>query len=77
MIASRVVRSGAVIGVIGAGLRAAGSFASKLIVSDDIRNWLCVAIDTGLAVGLLSIYVARRHGMRAAGTIGFFWRLAV
>jgi hypothetical protein len=25
-----------------------------------------------LAVGLLSIYVARRHGMRAAGTIGSF-----
>ena len=72
MIASRVVRTGAVIGVIGGGLRAAGSFASRLVVSDDILTWLYVAIDIGLAVGLLSIYVARRHGMRAAGTVGSF-----
>jgi hypothetical protein len=75
MIASRVVRTGAVIGVIGGGLRAAGSFASRLVVSDDMRTWLYVAIDIGLAVGLLSIYVARRHGMRAAGTIGSFLAL--
>src|SRR5262249_57611268 len=75
MIASRVVRTGAVIGVIGGGLRAAGSFASRLIVSDDMRTWLYVAIDIGLVVGLLSIYVARRHSMRAAGTIGSFLAL--
>ena len=75
MIASRVVRTGAVIGVIGGGLRAAGSFASRLIVSDDMRTWLYVAIDIGLAVGLLRIYVAWRHGMRAAGTIGCFLAL--
>jgi len=75
MIASRVVRTGAVIGVIGGGLRAAGSFAATLIVSDDMRTWLYVTIDIALAVGLLSIYVARRHGMRAAGTIGSFLAL--
>jgi hypothetical protein len=75
MIARRVVRTGAVIGVIGGGLRAAGSFASRLVVSDDMRTWLYVAIDIGLAVGLLSIYVARRHGMRASGTIGSFLAL--
>jgi len=75
MIASRVVRTGAVIGVIG-GLRAAGSFASRLIVPDDMRTWLYVAIDIALAVGLLSIYVGRRHGMRASGTIGSFLALA-
>jgi len=75
MIASRVVRTGAVIGVIGGGLRAAGSFASRLIVSDAMRTWLYVATDIGLTVGLLSIYIARRHGMRAAGTIGSFLAL--
>ena len=75
MSASRVVRTGAVIGVIGGGLRAAGSFAPKFIVSDDMRTWLYVAIDIGLAVGLVSIYVTRRHGMRTAGTIGFFLAL--
>jgi hypothetical protein len=37
-----------------------------------MRTALYLAIDIGLAVGLLSIYVARRHGMRAAGTIGSF-----
>jgi hypothetical protein len=75
MIASRVLRTGAVIGVIGGGLRAAGSFASRLIVSDAMRTWLYVATDIGLTVGLSSIYVARRHGMRAAGTIGSFLAL--
>jgi hypothetical protein len=75
MIASRVVRTGVAIGVVGGGLRAAGSFAPSLIVSDDMRTWLYIAIDLGLAVGLLSIYVAQRHGMRAAGTIGSFLAL--
>jgi hypothetical protein len=42
-----------------------------------MRTWLYVAIDIGLAVGLLSIYVARRHGMRAAGTIGSFLALVI
>lgn len=74
-IASRVVRIGTVIGVAGGGLRAAGSFAPALIASDDVRTWLYVAIDISLAVGLLSIYITRRHRMRAAGTIGSFLAL--
>jgi hypothetical protein len=60
---------------LAAGYAAAGSFASTLIVSDAMRTWLYVAIDIALAVGLLSIYVARRHGMRAPGTIGSFLAL--
>jgi hypothetical protein len=75
MIASRVVRTGVVIGVIGGGLRVAGSFAPTLIVSDVMRTRLYVAVDIGLAIGLLSIFVARRHGMRAPGIIGSFLAL--
>lgn len=74
-VATRLVRIGAVIGVTGGGLRAAGSFAPALIASDDVRTWLYVAIDVGLAAGLLSIYVTRRHRIRVAGTIGSFLAL--
>jgi hypothetical protein len=72
MTAARLVRAGAVLGVIGGVVRAAGSFAPMLIASDDVRTWLYVAIDACLAAGLLSIYVPRRHHMRAGGTVGFF-----
>lgn len=75
MIASRVVRTGAAVGVIGGGLRTAGSFAPLLIRSDDARTLLYVAIDICLAVGLTSLYIPRRHGMRVAGTVGFLLAL--
>lgn len=75
MTADRVVRTGAVLGVIGGVVRAAGSFAPMLIASDDARTWLYVAIDACLAAGLLSIYVPRRHRMRAGGAVGFFLAL--
>ena len=75
MIATRVIRTGALIGVIGGGLRAAASFAPVLIVSDELQTWLYVAVDLGLAVGLLSVYVARHRGLRTAGTIGCFLAL--
>jgi hypothetical protein len=45
------------------------------IASDDARTRLYVAIDICLAVGLLSLYVLRRRGMGAAGTIGSFLAL--
>jgi len=75
MSADKVVRAGAVLGVIGGVVRAAGSFAPMLIASDDARTWLYVGIDVCLAAGLLSIYVPRRHRMRAGGAIGFFLAL--
>ena len=75
MIADRVVRAGAVLGVIGGALRAAASFAPSLVTSDDARTGLYVVVDTCLAAGLLSIYVPRRHRMRAGGVIGFFLAL--
>ena len=75
MTADKVVRAGAVLGVIGGVVRAAGSFAPLLIASDDARTWLYVAIDVCLAAGLLSIYVPRRHRMRAGGPVGFFLAL--
>ena len=75
MSASGGIRTGAVIGTVGGALRAAGSFAPRLIASDDARTWLYVAIDICLAVGLLSLYLPQRHGMRAAGTLGSFLAL--
>ena len=72
--AGRVVRAGAVLGVVGGGLRAAGSFA-PVIASDHARTWLYVTIDLCLTAGLLSIYLQRRHRMRAAGLIGFLLAL--
>lgn len=75
MSASRAVRTGAVIGTVGGALRAAASFAPSLIASDDARTWLYIGIDTCLALGLLSLYLARRHRMRAAGTAGSFLAL--
>jgi len=71
----RVVRAGAVLGVIGGGLRAVGSFAPGLIASDAARTGLYIVIDTCLAAGLLSVYVPRRHRTRAGGAIGFFLAL--
>ena len=70
-----VVRAGAVLGVIGGGLRAAGSFAPWLIASDDARPGLYFVIDACLAAGLLSSYVPRRHRMRTGGVVGFFLAL--
>jgi hypothetical protein len=75
MTADRAVRAGAVLGVIGGVVRAASSFAPMLIASDDVRTWLYGAIDACLAAGLLSIYVPRRHRMRAGGSVGFFLAL--
>jgi hypothetical protein len=75
MSASRGIRMGAVIGTVGGVLRAAASFAPRLIASDDARTWLYVGIDICLALGLLSLYLARRHSMRAAGTLGAFLAL--
>jgi hypothetical protein len=72
MSARRGIRSGAVIGTVGGVLRAAGSFAPGLIASNDARTWLYVSIDVCLALGLLSLYLARRQGMRAAGMFGLF-----
>ena len=46
-----------------------------LIASDDARRWLYVAIDVCLAAGLASLYVPRRHRMRASGAVGFFLAL--
>jgi hypothetical protein len=70
--ADPVVRAGAVLGVIGGTLRAAGSFAPTLIASDDARTWLYLTIDVCLTAGLLSICLPRRHRMSAAGLIGSF-----
>jgi hypothetical protein len=64
-----------VFGVIGGGLRAAGSFAPALVTSEGARTWLYVTIDVCLTAGLLSIYLPR-HRMNAAGSIGFFLALA-
>jgi hypothetical protein len=75
MSASRGIRPGAVIGTVGGALRAAGSFAPMFIASDDARTWLYVGIDICLALGLLSLYLLRRQGMRAAGTLGSFLAL--
>jgi hypothetical protein len=68
---TRVLRAGAVLGVIGGAMRAAGSFAPALIASEQARTWLCATIDVCLAAGLLSIYLSRRHWLSAAGLIGF------
>jgi len=73
--ADRVVRAGAILGVIGGGLRAAGSFAPTLIASDRARTWLYITIDVCLTAGLLSIYLPRRHRMSTAGFIGFLLAL--
>jgi hypothetical protein len=75
MSASRGVRTGAVIGTVGGALRAAGSFAPRLIAADDARTWLYAGIDICLALGLLSLYLPRRQSMRAAGTLGSFLAL--
>ena len=72
----RVVRAGAMLGVIGGGLRAAGSFAPTLIAPNDARTWLYIVIDVCLTAGLLSIYLPRRHRVSALGSIGFFLALA-
>jgi hypothetical protein len=72
MSATHVIRTGAVIGTAGGALRAAGAFAPRLIASDDARTWLYVGIDICLALGLLSLYLARRQRMRAVGTLGLF-----
>lgn len=72
MSSSRGIRAGAVIGTVGGSLRAAGSFAPMLIASDDARASLYVAIDMCLAVGVLSLYLQRRHRMHPVGTIGSF-----
>jgi len=70
--ASRGIRTGAVVGTVGGAARAAGSFAPRLIASDDARTWLYVGIDICLALGLVSLYLARRQGMRAVGILGSF-----
>lgn len=75
MSASRGIRTGAVIGTVGGALRAAGSFAPRLIASDDARTWLYVAIDICLALGLSSLYLQRRQSIRPTGTIGSFLAL--
>jgi hypothetical protein len=75
MSASRAIRTGAVIGTVGGALRAAGSFAPRLIASDDARTWLYGGIDICLALGLVSLYLPRRQRMRAAGTRGAFLAL--
>jgi hypothetical protein len=75
MSASRAIRTGAVIGTVGGALRATGSFAPRLIASDDARTWLYVGIDICLALGLVSLYLPRRQRMRAAGTLGGFLAL--
>jgi len=75
MSASRRSRIGAVVGTVGGAARAAGSFAPRLIVSDDARTWLYGGIDMCLALGLVSLYVARRQGMRGGGNLGFFLAL--
>lgn len=67
---SRGSRTGAVIGFVGGALRAAGSFAPRAIASDDARTRLYVGIDICLALGLVTLYLARRQGMRAAGGLG-------
>ncbi len=68
--ANRGIRTGAAMGIVGGALRAAASFAPRVIAADEIRTWLYVGIDICLALGLLSLYLARRQGMRAAGTLG-------
>jgi len=73
---NRLVHAGAIFGVIGGVLRAAGSFAPTLIGSDAVRSWLYAVIDVCLAAGLFSIYLPRRHRMSVAGSIGFFLALA-
>jgi hypothetical protein len=72
---TRVLRAGAVVGVIGGGIRAAGSFAPTLIASEQARTWLYVTIDVCLAAGLVSIYLSRRDRMSAAGLVGFLLAL--
>ena len=76
VVADRTVRAGALLGVIGGGLRAAGSFAPALIASDRTRAGLYVTVDVCLAAGLLSVYMPRRRGMSAAGPVGFYLALA-
>ncbi len=71
----RGIRIGAVIGVVGGAVRAAGSFAPMLIASDRARTWLYVGIDICLASGLSSLYLSRRQGMRVAGVLGAFLAL--
>lgn len=68
----RGIRTGAVVGTVGGAVRAAGSFAPRLIASDDARAWLYVGIDICLALGLVSLYLAHRQGMRRAGILGSF-----
>jgi hypothetical protein len=68
----RLIRAGALLGVIGGGLRAIGSFAPTLVASNRSRTGLYVVIDLCLTAGLVSIYALRRHRMSAAGVIGFF-----
>jgi hypothetical protein len=73
---NRLVHAGAILGVMGGVLRAAGSFAPTLIASDAMRSWLYIVIDVCLAAGLFSIYLPLRHRMSTAGSIGFFVALA-
>lgn len=70
MSARSLIRAGAVLGVIGGGLRVVASFAPRLIASAAARTWLYVAIDTCLIAGLLSIYVPGRRRIRAVGRVG-------
>jgi hypothetical protein len=73
--ANSVVRTGAVLGVVGGALRAAGSFAPTFIASNDARVWLYAVTDVCLTAGLLSVYTSRRHHLRAVGSSGFFLAL--
>jgi hypothetical protein len=72
MITRSWVRAGALLGAVGGGLRAVGSFAPMILASDAPRRWLYGAIDVCLIAGLASIYVPRRRRMTVAGTLGFF-----
>lgn len=69
---NRGVRIGAMIGTAGGLLRAGGSFAPTLVVSDDARSWLYVVIDICLALGLSSLCLARRHAIKTTGALGAF-----
>ena len=71
-----LIRAGGLVAIAGGALRATASFAPVLVHSDVEREWLYIAIDACLTIGLVSFHA--RHGRRVGwpGAAGLALALA-
>lgn len=68
-----LIRAGGLVAIAGGALRATASFAPVLVHSDVEREWLYIAIDACLTIGLVSFHArhARRVGWPGAAGLAF------